>query len=66
MAQMTGPAAILEASRYVELYDDELDEEPWRLGIHTLPPWLPDRMEPEAPVRDVRRPDGLRGGCHVC
>jgi agmatinase len=27
-----GPAAILEASRYVELYDDELDEEPSRLG----------------------------------
>ncbi|HLN80043.1 MAG TPA: agmatinase [Thermoanaerobaculia bacterium] len=48
-----GPAAILEASRYVELYDDELDEEPSRLGIHTLPPWLPDRMEPEAAVRSL-------------
>jgi agmatinase len=46
-----GPAAILEASRYVELYDDELDEEPARLGIHTLPPWLPERMEPESAVR---------------
>jgi agmatinase len=46
-----GPAAILEASRYVELYDDELDEEIARVGIHTLPPWLPDRMEPEAAVR---------------
>lgn len=48
-----GPAAILEASRFVELYDDELDEEPARLGIHTLPPWLPDRMEPEAAVRSL-------------
>lgn len=48
-----GPAAILEASRYVELYDDELDEEPAALGIHTLPPWLPDRMEPEAAVRSL-------------
>ncbi|PYQ66992.1 MAG: agmatinase [Acidobacteria bacterium] len=45
-----GPGAILEASRYVELYDDELDEEVSRVGIHTLPPWLPDRMEPEACV----------------
>lgn len=33
-----GPRAILEASRYVELYDQELDEEPGALfGIHTLP-----------------------------
>jgi agmatinase len=32
-----GPAAIIEASRYVELYDHELQEEPCRRGIHTLP-----------------------------
>lgn len=30
-----GPAAILEASGYVELYDEVLGEEPWRKGIHT-------------------------------
>jgi agmatinase len=41
-----GPKAILEASHYVELYDDELDEEVYRIGIHTLPAWLPDDMEP--------------------
>src|SRR5204862_7990243 len=45
-----GPGAILEASRYVELYDDELDHEVSRVGIHTLPPWLRDRIEPEACV----------------
>lgn len=32
-----GPAAILEASRYIELYDQELDAEPWQTGIATLP-----------------------------
>ncbi len=32
-----GPRAILEASRYVELYDQELDGEPVSAGIHTLP-----------------------------
>lgn len=32
-----GPGAILEASRYIELYDQELDGEPWEAGIATLP-----------------------------
>lgn len=32
-----GPGAILEASRYIELYDQELDSLPYRTGIHTLP-----------------------------
>ncbi len=32
-----GPGAILEASRYLELYDQELDGEPWQQGIATLP-----------------------------
>ncbi|HSJ05784.1 MAG TPA: agmatinase [Longimicrobiales bacterium] len=32
-----GPAAILEASRYLELYDQELDGEPYEAGIATLP-----------------------------
>jgi agmatinase len=33
-----GPAAILDASRYVELYDEVLREEPYRRGgIHTAP-----------------------------
>jgi agmatinase len=34
-----GPAAIVEASRYVELYDEVLREEPFRKGgIHTTAP----------------------------
>ena len=32
-----GPQAIIEASQYLELYDEELDGEPWQAGIHTLP-----------------------------
>jgi len=33
-----GPAAILEASRFVELYDLETDSEPYRHGLAALPP----------------------------
>jgi agmatinase len=34
-----GPSAILAASRNMELYDDELELEPYKeIGIHTLPP----------------------------
>ncbi len=33
----SGPAAIIEASRYIELYDQELESDPSRVGIHTLP-----------------------------
>lgn len=32
-----GPGAIIEASRYIELYDQELDSEPYECGICTLP-----------------------------
>jgi agmatinase len=32
-----GPAAIVSASSHVEWYDEEYDDEPCRLGIHTLP-----------------------------
>ena len=48
-----GPAAILEASRFVELYDDELDAEPHEAGFHTLPPWVPHDPEPDAMVQEL-------------
>ena len=32
-----GPGAIIEASRYIELYDQELDNEPYEVGVATLP-----------------------------
>ena len=33
----SGPGAIIEASRYIELYDQELGTDPSTVGIHTLP-----------------------------
>jgi agmatinase len=41
-----GPAAILEASGNMELYDEELRQETYRLGIHTLPPLEADARGP--------------------
>lgn len=43
-----GPAAILEASAYVELYDQELDGDPSSRGIHTLPPMSLPAGDPES------------------
>jgi len=40
-----GPAAILAASRNMELYDEELRSEPFRQGIATLPPFLPEAFD---------------------
>jgi len=43
-----GPQAILEASRQVEFYDEELDLEPYRIGIATLGAIEVDPLGPEA------------------
>ena len=43
-----GPQAILEASRQVEFYDEELDLEPYRIGIATLAEIEIDPLDPEA------------------
>lgn len=44
----SGPMAIIDASRNMELYEEETDSEVYRLGIHTLdeftPRPTPDRM----------------------
>ena len=47
-----GPEAVIDASRQVELYDEHLDSEPWRLGIATLPA-LRSRESPEEMVQAV-------------
>jgi agmatinase len=43
-----GPAAILEASCNMELYDEELDAETYKAGIHTVPPLEAVAAGPEA------------------
>ncbi|OGE71214.1 agmatinase [Candidatus Daviesbacteria bacterium RIFOXYD1_FULL_41_10] len=36
-----GPPAIISASQYIELYDDEINKETFKAGIHTLPDVIP-------------------------
>ncbi len=53
-----GPAAILTASDYVELHDEILNEEPWRVGIHTAPPVAVDQPGPEQFLADLESTAG--------
>ena len=48
-----GPMAIIDASQYLELYDHELDGEPYLVGIHTLPELEPSMKGPEQTVERV-------------
>jgi agmatinase len=48
-----GPAAIIEASSHMELYDEELEQETCRIGIHTLEPLPVTDEKPEAMLRMV-------------
>jgi agmatinase len=49
-----GPGAILDASSQIEFYDAELDLDPSRAGICTLPAVAPDVSGPEAMGRRLR------------
>lgn len=49
-----GPAAILEASGNMELYDEELEKETFRAGIHTADFLEAKASGPEAMVRAVQ------------
>lgn len=42
-----GPQGIIDASQYLELYDLELEQEIYKVGIHTLPEVRPDVSSPE-------------------
>jgi agmatinase len=50
-----GPGAILEASCNMELYDEELEQESFLTGIHTLPPLEVEAGGPEAMTDAVHR-----------
>lgn len=50
-----GPAAILDASCNMELYDEELCVETYLAGIHTTDPLEVDARGPEAMVKVVHR-----------
>jgi len=49
-----GPAAILRASQAMEVYDEELRSEPYRMGIATLPPFAPDAHDLEEALGEIR------------
>ncbi len=50
-----GPQAILDASRAVELYDHELDGEPYTIGVHTAAPLALSAAGPQAALAELRK-----------
>ena len=49
----SGPSAIIDASAYLERYDDELNLETFKIGIHTQEPLLLEALTPEEMVQRV-------------
>jgi agmatinase len=47
------PRAIIEASEEMELYDFDLECEPYRVGIHTLAEMMPHTGDPQAMVERI-------------
>ena len=50
-----GPRALLHASRFVELYDHELDFEPYEVGVTTLPELHLSGAGPHVALEELRR-----------
>jgi agmatinase len=48
-----GPQAIIAASEFLELYDQELNTEIYRIGIHTLPPVSIPDDRPDTMIENV-------------
>lgn len=42
-----GPSAIIEASKKMELFDEELNQETFKIGIHTMGPLAVEELKPE-------------------
>ena len=62
-----GPHAIIDASRYVETYDEELGGETSEIGFHTLPALMADR-EPQEMMDAIEAQTGklIATGKFVC
>jgi agmatinase len=62
-----GAMAIVNASRNMELYEEETDSEVYKIGIHTLPEFTP-RDSPEAMMADLYHysKDLLDSGKFLC
>jgi agmatinase len=50
-----GPRGLIHASRFVELFDHELDAEPYTIGVHTLPELLLTGAGPDQAMRELRQ-----------
>lgn len=50
---VNAPRAIIEASEYLELFDDELNQETYKIGIHTMTPLEVGNLNSEAMVNMV-------------
>jgi agmatinase len=48
-----GPAAIIDASKKMELFDDELNQETYKIGIHTMNPLAVTELKPEEMIDTV-------------
>ena len=49
-----GPSAIIDASKYLELFDDELNQETYKIGIHTMEPLDVENSQSAEMVDKVR------------
>lgn len=62
-----GPGAIIDASRNMELYDDEIAAEPANIGIHTLPAMNGDREPDEMiPALEREAQELIQSGKFLC
>lgn len=50
----SAPGAIIDASKYLELYDDELNQETFKVGIHTSPALEIGNIPSEEMVKKVQ------------
>jgi len=50
-----GPAAIIDASEHIELFDEELKTETFRAGIFTMPPLPIEELPPEKMIETVKK-----------